>query len=59
MVLTLEELKEKLLEECDPDEIVEQLDLSTEDLLEAFTDRLEEKSYRFKEFDDETEEEEI
>ncbi|MDC0529229.1 hypothetical protein OAO19_03060 [Gammaproteobacteria bacterium] len=55
MALTLEELKEKLLKECDPDEIVEQLDLSTEDLLEAFTDRLDEKSYRFQEFDEEAE----
>lgn len=56
MALTIEELKEKLATECDPDELVEQLELSTSDLLDAFTDRVIDNAYKFEEFHDETEE---
>ena len=51
--MTLEELKKKILDECDPDELVEELDLSTEDILNAFEDLLEDRKFRFMEFDDE------
>jgi hypothetical protein len=40
--LTIEELKEKLLQQYDADILVELLDLSAEELLERFTDRVEE-----------------
>lgn len=52
MALTIEELKEKLATECDPDELVEQLELSTSDLLDAFTDRVIDNAYKFEEFSD-------
>lgn len=50
--MTLEELKKRILAECDPDEVVEELDISTEDLIEAFEDRLEDRKFRFLEFED-------
>ena len=59
MALTIEELKEKLIAEYDPDDILSELEISTEELLDAFEDKLIDKSFRFEEFDSETEEEEI
>ena len=57
MALTIEELKEKILAEYDPDDLLSQLEISSEELLDAFEDRLIDKAYRFEEFDlDETEE---
>lgn len=52
---TLDELIEKIAGRFDPDEIVEALDLSTEEILEQFPERLEEKREKFH---DELEEEE-
>ena len=40
MSLTLDELKEKLISLYDPDDIVEALELTTEELLDAFEERL-------------------
>lgn len=40
MSLTLHELKEKMLERYDPDLLVEILEISAEELLEAFEDKL-------------------
>lgn len=38
---TLGELKERLCELYDPDDIIEALEISTEDLLDRFEDKLE------------------
>ena len=56
MSMTTEELKEKMVAEYDPDDLVDMLEVSSQELLDAFEDRLEEKAYRFREFDDATEE---
>ena len=40
MSLTLEEIKEKLLEFYDPDDLLESLEITTEDILDRFEDRL-------------------
>lgn len=40
MALTLEELKFKLGEQHDPEALLELLDISAEDLVEAFEDRI-------------------
>lgn len=40
-MITLEELKEKLKEQVDPDLLVEELNLSTEDLVDRFEDKIE------------------
>ncbi len=40
MTLTIEELKEYVLQHYDPDEIIEILDITTEELLEYFEDKL-------------------
>ena len=53
MALTIEELKEKLVAEYDPDDILSELEISTEELLDAFEDKLIDKSFRFEEFDEE------
>ena len=42
-MLTLDELIMKLGEELDPDELLELLDISSEDLLEAFAERVADK----------------
>jgi hypothetical protein len=42
-MLTLDELLAKLAETLDPDEILELLDISSEDLLEAFSERVGDK----------------
>lgn len=40
-MITLQELKEILLERYDPLDVLEMLELTTEDLVNAFTDRIE------------------
>ena len=52
MALTLEELKDKVKEEYDPDDILSALEITTEELLDAFEDKLESCSYKFEEFDE-------
>lgn len=49
MIPTLAEYKEHLLELYDPDEIVDVLSISTEEILDAFPDKITEKFE--KEFD--------
>ena len=39
-MLTLEELKERIISQYDPDLVVEILEISTEELLENFEDKL-------------------
>ena len=46
-MMLLHELKERIVEEYDPDDIVEALELSTEDLLDAFEDRLLKNIHKF------------
>lgn len=46
MTLTLEELKELLIERVDPDLLLEELGLSTEDLVDRFEDKIEAKFNR-------------
>lgn len=43
MATTLEELKEKLVERVDPDLLVDELELSTEDIVDRFEDMIEAK----------------
>lgn len=59
MTLTTEDVRDKILEEYDPDDLIEALDISTEDLLDKFWDRLEDNSYKFMEFGDEETQEEV
>lgn len=40
--ITVRELQERLAERYDPDEIVEVLDISSDELVEAFPDKVEE-----------------
>ncbi len=57
MTFTLEELKEYIVEHYDPDEFIDILDISTEELVEAFEDLIILKRYKFDEegeFDDYT-----
>jgi hypothetical protein len=49
-MLTLEELMDRLLTQMDPDDILDLLQISTEDLLDKFSDRIEE---RYEELNDE------
>lgn len=51
-MLTLDELKERLAEQIDPDLVVELLELTTEEILDRFFDKLEEKRYMFSDYDD-------
>ena len=53
MAMTTEELKQKVILEFDPDDILDALEISSEDLLDRFEDRLIDKAYKFMEFDDE------
>ena len=56
-MITLYELKDKLLQTKDPDELVELLDISSEELLDRFEDKLDERRSRLcKEFEEETNE---
>lgn len=53
--MTLDDLKEYILNNFDPDDVLDALDLSTEDLLDAFEDRLIERAYKFVETEEEVE----
>ena len=48
-MFTLEELKEKIVETYDPDLLVDLLKLTTKELVEAFTDQIEEMADFFEE----------
>ena len=45
--MTLEEIKQRIVENYDPDLLVEILEITSEEILEAFDDKLEEKLYKF------------
>jgi hypothetical protein len=47
MTLTLEEIKEKINAEYDPDLIIEVLEITTEELLDNFEDKLIDNLYKF------------
>jgi hypothetical protein len=55
MSLTLEEIKDRLLRLYDPDDLLEALQISSEELLDRFEDKL---LKRLDEFQEELEEEE-
>ena len=46
MTITIEELKELLKDRVDPDLLVEELNLSTEEIVDRFEDKIEEKFNR-------------
>ena len=54
MTLTLEEIKEKLLRFYDPDDLLEALQISSEEILDRFEDKL---LRRLDEFQEDLEEE--
>jgi hypothetical protein len=56
MSLTLEEIKEKLLKFYDPDDLLEALEITSEELIDRFEDKL---INRFDAFDEEFKEEEV
>lgn len=47
--MNIQELKELIIDNYDPDDVLEALNLSTIDLVNAFEDRLEEYAYKFEE----------
>jgi hypothetical protein len=49
MSLTLEEIKERLLHLYDPDDLIESLNITSEDILDRFEDRLLRKLEDFQE----------
>jgi len=51
--LTLLELKERIADRLDPDLVLETLDINTEELLDAFEDRLELNRDKFTDVDNE------
>ena len=52
---TMEEIKERLLQRYDPDDLVESLDLSSEEILDRFEDKLINKlEYFEQELEDDT-----
>ena len=51
-MLTVEELKQVLADEMDPDLLVEILEITTEELTEAFTDKLIENRYKFRDYEE-------
>ena len=55
MSLTLEEIKERLLQFYDPDDLLESLQITSEELLDRFEDKL---INRLEKFEDDLEEEE-
>ena len=58
MSLTLEEIKEKLLRFYDPDDLLEALQISSEEILDRFEDKLPKKLENFhEELEEEYEEE--
>lgn len=46
MILTLEELKQLLIERVDPDLLLDELEISTEEMVERFEDKIQEKAQR-------------
>ena len=56
MSLTLEEIKERLLKAYDPDDLLEALEITSEQLLDRFEDRL---INRLDMFEEELEDEQI
>lgn len=52
MPITLSELKERILQTYDPDDVLFALELSTSDLLDRFEDKLEERRYQFKDLEE-------
>jgi hypothetical protein len=52
-MLTLLELKERIIEHYDPDLVVEVLEISTEQLLNTFEDELEAHRHKFKDLEEE------
>tara|TARA_R100001530_G_C4278361_1_gene144937 strand:+ start:87 stop:284 length:198 start_codon:yes stop_codon:yes gene_type:complete len=52
MELTLKELMEMILFRLDPDELIERLDLSTEEIVERFHDKIAERRHRFEDFEE-------
>lgn len=55
MSLTLEELKEKIVDNIDPDLLVEILNVPTSTLVERLEDLIEEKREQFADLEDEDE----
>jgi hypothetical protein len=55
MSLTLEEIKERLLQFYDPDDLLESLQITAEEILDRFEDKL---INRLEKFEDDLEEEE-
>ena len=53
--MSIEELKEHVIENYDPDDVLEALNLTTEDLVNAFEELLEMNSYKFEEVEDDDE----
>jgi hypothetical protein len=52
-MLTLAELKERIVSTYDPELVTEVLELSTEQLLDAFEEKLIAKRYKFEDLEDE------
>lgn len=50
---TIEEFKERVAEEYDPDLLVEVLEITSEELVDLFEDRLIEKRHKFNDIEDE------
>ncbi len=56
-MLTFKELKERMSERLNPDDLIEILEISSEELVEAFQDKIQERLDHFLgEFDEESEE---
>lgn len=53
MGITLEELKARIAQTYDPDLVVEQLEITTEELLDKFEEKLEQYKFKFKDLYDE------
>ena len=47
--LTMDEIKEKVLQRYDPDDLIEALDISSEELLDRFEDKLINRLEQFEE----------
>ena len=43
MAVTFQELKQRLIEQVDPDLLVELLEISSEELIETFSDKIEDR----------------
>ena len=53
MGITLEELKTRIVNTYDPDLVVEQLEITTEELLDKFEEKLVQYKFKFKDLYDE------